>query len=178
LSNIIVAEAIVVDNRLETRGKKMHRSKYISERQNNMHTPAFTLRSVVAIAALALTGSAFAAGQDGQAGQTVHKDQKTGKIRNATAAEAKELNDLRAADLAAQKAARKAAGAPATGVVRLQQNGIAAAYVDEELVSYSVVRRTADGKLDADCIQGKTAAESALNNPVITHSEEHQHDVQ
>jgi hypothetical protein len=143
-----------------------------------MHITAFTLRGVVAIAALALTGSAFAAGQDGQAGQTVHKDQKTGKIRNATAAEAKELNDLRAADVAARKAERKAAGAPATGVVRLQHNGIAAAYVDEELVSYSVVRRTADGKLDADCIQGKTAAESALNNPVISHAEEHQHDVQ
>jgi hypothetical protein len=146
-----------------------------------MHIPAFTLRSAVAMAALALAGSAFAAGQDGQdsqAAQTVHKDPKTGQIRNATAAEAKELNDLRAADVAARKAARKAAGAPATGVVRLQHNGVAAAYVDEELVSYSVVRRNADGKLDADCIQGKSAAESALNNPVTTHSEEHQHDVQ
>ncbi|ALK98505.1 hypothetical protein AB595_06220 [Massilia sp. WF1] len=143
-----------------------------------MHIPAFTLRSVVAIAALALTGSAFAAGQDGQAGQTVHKDPATGKIRNATAAEAKQLNDLRAADRAAQKAARKAAGAPAAGVVRLQQNGIAAAYVDEESVSYSVVRRDAGGKLEADCFQGKTAAETALSKPVTTHSEEHQHEVE
>jgi hypothetical protein len=146
-----------------------------------MHIPGFTLRSVLAIAALALTGSAFAAGQDGQDGQasqTVFKDPVTGKIRNPNAAEAKQLNDLRAADIAAQKAARKAAGLPATGVVRLQQNGIAAAYVDEELVSYSVMRRNADGKLEADCIQGKTAAEAALNNPVTTHSEEHQHDVQ
>jgi hypothetical protein len=143
-----------------------------------MHTPALTLRSVVAIAALALTSSAFAAGQDGQAGQTVHKDPVTGKVRNATAAEAKELNDLRAADRAAKKAARKAAGAPAAGVVRLQQNGIAAAYVDEESVSYSVVRRGADGKLDADCIQGKTAAEATLHKPVTAHSEEHQHEVQ
>jgi hypothetical protein len=140
-----------------------------------MHIPAFTLRCVVAAAALALTGSAFAAGQEGQ---TVHKDPKTGKIRNATAAEAKELNDLRAADLAARKAERAAAGAPATGVVRLQQNGIAAAYVDEELVSYSVVRRNADGKLDADCVQGKTAAETAMTTQVSTHSEEHQHEVQ
>jgi hypothetical protein len=143
-----------------------------------MHNPAFTLRSVVAIAALALTSSAFATGQDGQSDQTVHKDPRTGQIRNATAAEAKQLNDLRAADRAAQKAARKASGAPAAGVVRLQQNGIAAAYVDEESVSYSVVRRNADGKLEQDCIDGKTAAESALTNPVTTHSEEHQHEVQ
>jgi hypothetical protein len=140
-----------------------------------MHTPALTLRSVVAIAALALTGSAFAAGQ---ASQTVHKDPRTGKIRNATAVEAKQLNDLRAADRAAQQAARQASGAPATGVVRLQQNGIIAAHVDEEAVMYSVMRRTADGKLEHDCVHGKTAAVSELSNPVTTHSKEHQHEVQ
>jgi hypothetical protein len=140
-----------------------------------MHTPVFALRSIAAIAALALSGSAFAAGQDSQ---TVHKDPRTGKIRNATAAEAKELNDLRAADRAAQKAARKAAGAPAAGVVRLQQNGIVAAHVDEESVVYSVMRRTADGKLEADCIHGKTAAEHALHHAVTSPSKEHQHETE
>ena len=140
-----------------------------------MQIPAFTLRSVVAIAALALSGSAFAAGQEGEASQVVAKDPVTGKIRNANAAEAKKLNELRAADRAAQKAARIAAGGPATGVVRLQQNGIAAAHVDEESVSYSVVHRTADGKLEADCIHGESAAEAALTTK---HSEEHQHEVQ
>lgn len=143
-----------------------------------MHTHASTLRSIVAIAALMLAGSAFAAGQDGQAGQTVHKDQRTGKIRNATAAEAKQLNDLAAADRAAQKAARQASGAPAAGVARLQQNGIVAAYIDEDSVTYSVVRRNADGTLEQDCIDGKSAAESALANPVTQHSKEHQHEVQ
>jgi hypothetical protein len=142
-----------------------------------MHILRFTLRSAV-IAALALTGSAYAAGQDGQASQTVAKDPVTGKLRNANAAEAKQLQDLRAAEIAARKAERKAAGLPDAGVVRLQSNGIAAAYVDEESVSYSVVRRNADGKLEADCVQGKAAADAALNNPVTTHSEEHQHDVQ
>jgi hypothetical protein len=142
-----------------------------------MHILRFTLRSAV-IAALALTGSAYAAGQDGQASQTVSKDPVTGKLRHANADEAKKLNELRAADLAAQKAARKAAGAPQTNVARLQANGIVAAHVDEESVSYSVVRRNAAGKLEADCVQGKSAAEAALSNPVTTHSEEHQHDVQ
>ena len=140
-----------------------------------MHTTRFTLRSIAALAALALTGSAFAAGQDAQ---TVHKDPRTGQIRNATAAEAKQLNDLRAADRAARKAERQASGAPAAGVVRLQQNGIVAAHVDEESIVYSVVRRGADGKLEADCVHGKTAAASTLNNPVSTHSKEHQHEVQ
>ena len=102
----------------------MYLSKYISGEKSNMHIPALTLRSVVAIAALALTGSAFAAGQEGQ---TVARDPVTGKLRNATAAEAKQLNELRAADSAAQKAARQALGAPAAGVARLQQNGIVSA---------------------------------------------------
>lgn len=140
-----------------------------------MRKPAFTLRFAAATAALAFAGSAFAAGQ---ADQVVAKDPKTGKLRNATAAEAQQLNELRAADRAAQKAARIAAGGPATGVLRLQQNGIAAVHVDEESVSYSVVHRTADGKLEADCIHGKSAAESALTNPVITQSKEHQNEVQ
>jgi hypothetical protein len=142
-----------------------------------MHILRFTLRSAV-IAALALTGSAYAAGQDGQASQTVSKDPVTGKLRHANAEEAKKLNELRAAEIAAQKAARKAAGGPEAGVARLQANGIVAAHVDEESVSYSVVRRNAAGKLEADCVQGKSAAEAALSNPVTTHSEEHQHDVQ
>ena len=143
-----------------------------------MRKPAFILRCVAATAALALAGSAFAAGQADQADQVVAKDPRTGKLRNATAAEAHQLNELRAADRAAQKAARAASGAPAANVIRLQQNGIAAAYVDEESVSYSVVHRTADGKLEADCVHGKTAAESALTNTLTTQSKEHQHEIQ
>jgi hypothetical protein len=140
-----------------------------------MHTQRFTLCLSAAIAALALTGPAVAAGQEGQ---TVTKDPVSGKLRNPTAAEAKALAELRAADLAARKAERKAAGAPATGVARLQQNGIVAAHVDEEAVMYSVMHRTADGKLEVDCVHGKTAAETALTNPVSTHAKEHQHDVE
>lgn len=154
----------------------MDRSKYIFLRdKTDMNKPVFTLRSAVAIVALAFAGSAAAAGQDGQ---TVHKDPRTGKIRNATALEAKQLNDLRAAERAARNAERKAAGAPATGVVRLQQNGIAAAHVDEDSMMYSVMRRNADGKLEHDCVHGKHAAETTLTNPVSTHAKEHQNEVQ
>lgn len=144
-----------------------------------MQTSVKTLRSVLAIAALSLTSSAFASGQDSQAGQTVFKDPVTGQFRNPTAAEAKKLNDLRAVDRAALKAARKAAGGPATGVVRLQQNGIVAAHVDEESTMHSVMTRNADGTLEHNCVHGKTAAEtSTLSNPVTMQSKEHQNEVQ
>lgn len=140
-----------------------------------MQKRVFTLRSAAAIVAMAFAGSAYAAGQEGQ---TVAKDPRTGKLRNATAAEVKQLNELRKAEREAQKAARAASGAPEAGVARLQQNGVVAAHVDEESMMHTVVRRTADGKLEAECTHGKHAAESALSTPVSTHAKEHQNEVQ
>jgi len=133
------------------------------------------LRSAVAIAALAFAGSALAAGQEGQ---TVAKDQRTGKLRNATAAEVQKLNELRKAEREVQKAARAASGAPVAGVASLQQNGVLAAHVDEESMMHTVVRRTADGKLEAECAHGSHAAHSALSTPVSTHAKEHQNEVE
>lgn len=140
-----------------------------------MHNRVFTLRSAVAIAALAFAGSAFAAGQEGQ---IVAKDARTGQLRNATAAEAKQLNELRKAERAAAKAARAASGAPETGVARLQQNGVVAAHVDEDAMMHTVVRRTADGKLEQECVHGKHEAEASLSTPVSTHAKEHQNEVE
>ncbi len=142
-----------------------------------MHN-VFTLRSAVAIAALALSGSAFAAGQDVQPGQTVFKDPVTGQFRNPTAAEVKQLNDMRAAQRAADKAARKASGAPQANVVRLQKNGVVAAHLDEDSVSYSVMRRNAHGGLEHDCVTGEHAAVSTISTPVTMQSKEHKNEEQ
>lgn len=143
-----------------------------------MHTSVFSLRTLVAVAALALSATASAAGQDAQAGQTAFKDPATGKMRNPTAAEAKQLNDLRAAHRASELAARKATGAPQANVIRLQKNGILAAHVDEESISYSVVRRSAAGGLETDCVTGASAAVSTMSSPVTTQSKEQHNDVQ
>ncbi|MES2018497.1 MAG: hypothetical protein V4484_18565 [Pseudomonadota bacterium] len=143
-----------------------------------MHITVLSMRSMAAIAALALSGSAFAAGQNAQEGQTVFKDPVSGKMRNPTAAQAKELNDLRAAQRAADAAERKASGAPMAGVARLQGNGIVAAHVDEESISYSVMKRNGAGELVLECVQGASAVEKTLATPVTTDSKEHQHDVQ
>lgn len=140
-----------------------------------MQKRVITLRSAVALVALAFAGSAFAAGQEGQ---TVAKDQRTGKLRNATAAEVKQLNAMRKAEREAQKAARKAAGEPMAGVARLQQNGVVAAHVDEDSHMHTVVRRTADGKLEAECTHGAHAAETSLSTPVSTNVQESQNEVQ
>lgn len=152
----------------------MHRSKYIFLKDITMQN-VFSMRSAVAIAALALSGSAFAAGQDAQ---TVAKDPVTGKLRNPTALEAKQLNDLRAAHRAADVAARKASGAPQANVVRLQKNGIVAAHLDEDSMSYSVMRRNAAGGLEHDCVTGAHAAVNAMSTPVTTQSKEQKNEEQ
>ena len=117
-------------------------------------------------------------GQDAQSGQTAFKDPVTGKLRNPTALEAKQLNDLRAAQRATAVAARKASGAPQANVVRLQQNGIVAAHLDEDSMSYSVMRRSADGGLEHDCVTGAHAAVNAMSTPVTTQSKEQKNEEQ
>lgn len=136
------------------------------------------MRTLVAVAALALSATASAAGQDAQAAQTAFKDPATGKMRNPTAAEAKQLNDLRAAHRASEVAARKASGAPQANVIRLQKNGIVAAHLDEDSISYSVVRRNAAGELEQDCVTGASAAVGTMSTPVTTQSKEQQNEVQ
>lgn len=136
------------------------------------------MRTLVAVAALALSATASAAGQDAQAGQTAFKDPVTGKMRNPTAAEAKQFNDLRAAQRAAAVAARKASGAPQANVARLQSNGILTADLDESSMTYSVVRRDAHGALQHDCVTGAHAAHKTTSTPVSTQSKEQQNEVE
>jgi hypothetical protein len=140
-----------------------------------MHNTVFSMRHVAAIAALALCGSAFAAGQEGQ---TVFKDPLTGTLRNPTATEAKQLNELRAAQRAAGAAERKAAGAPQANVASLQKNGVVQAFLDEESISYSVMTRDANGELALQCVTGATAAKETMSTPATIVSKEHQHEVQ
>ena len=140
-----------------------------------MHTPVFSMRHVVVIAALALSGPAFAAGQDGQ---TVFKDPQTGALRNPTAAEAKQLNDLRDAYRAAAINARRVSGAPPANVATMQANGVQQMFLDEDSVSYSVITRNAAGELALHCVTGADAAIETMSNAATTESKEHQHDAQ
>jgi hypothetical protein len=141
-----------------------------------MHISVLTMSRVAAIAALALSGSAFAAGQEGQ---TVFKDAATGQLRNPTAAQAKELNDQRAADRAANALARKSKTSVPVGAAVRQANGIIRGEPDEESISYSVMTRNADGELVLQCVTGASAVKETLSTTAsTTESKEHQHEVQ
>lgn len=156
-------------------GNVTHRLMYIFLKAKTMQNTVFSMCRVVAIAALALSGSAFAAGQDAQ---TVVKDPLTGKLRNPNAAEAKQLNDLRAAQRAAAVNERKASGAPQANVVNLQKNGAVQVFLDEDSISYSVMTRDANGQLVLQCVTGETAAKETMSTPATTPSKEHEHEVQ
>jgi glucose/arabinose dehydrogenase len=139
-----------------------------------MHKTVLSM-SLAAVAALALSGSAFAAGQEGQ---TVFKDPASGRFRNPTAAEQQELNDAMAAQRAAKASAPKAASATPTGIAMVQQKGGIRAIPDEESISYSVMTRNAQGELVLQCVTGASAAEATMSTPATTESKEHQHEVQ
>ena len=144
-----------------------------------MHKQVLMMSRVAAIAALALSGSAFAAGQDGQ---TVFKDKATGQLRNPTPAQAQELNDKREQDRAARKAAEAsqaaASGKPAPGTEIVYSNGMVQTVLGEDSISYSVMTRNAKGELVLQCVTGADAAKNTLSTPATTQPKEHQHEVQ
>lgn len=144
------------------------------------------LSTVAAIAALSLSGPAFAAGQQGI---NAVKDAATGEMRAPTAEEAQRLRNMRieqkaAATAAAAARSRLARGlaVPAAtplppGTVIHHANGMDEIIMDPESISFAVATRDADGKTVMQCVTGATAAANAVANPVTTHSEEHQHAV-
>ena len=149
-----------------------------------MFKKTILLSAAAAIAALALSGAAVAAGQQGM---SVVKDAATGQLRAPTADEASQLQALGAQQRAAAAAAAAAkrgglargAAAAATlapGTTIYHANGAVEMTVDPESVSYSVMTKDADGNLALQCVTGATAADKAMSTPA-TQSKEHQHDV-
>jgi hypothetical protein len=148
-----------------------------------MSKKTILISTAAAIAALALSGSAFAADQQGM---SVVKDAATGQLRAPTADEAAQLQAIRAQQRAAASAAAanrsglargaSAAATVAPGTTIQHANGAVEMTVDSEQLSYSVVTKDADGKLVLQCVTGTTAADKAMSTPA-TQSKEHQHDV-
>jgi hypothetical protein len=77
--------------------------------------------------------------------QIVARDPATGQIRPATAEEAQQLRRARAE--------RLRAGGPITSATHTHWSGARGARLTDEFMNYSVVVRTADGKLVELCVQ-------------------------
>ncbi|MES2757088.1 MAG: hypothetical protein V4693_06910 [Pseudomonadota bacterium] len=126
-------------------------------------------KTAIALAALlaAALGAPAAAGQ--QEGVVVVRDPLTGKLRNATPAEARRLH--------AQSTARgmvKPEGAAPD--VTIRKNGTIQKHLGERGLVYSVVTRDAAGKLDTQCVHGEEAANAALKRQAPATGKEHDHE--
>jgi hypothetical protein len=90
----------------------------------------------------------------GASGMKAYRDADTGQLRRPTAD-----------DLAAELAAAAAAPAPAAPSVRIttSANGRRSAQLDESFLSFMVVKRDANGKLDEQCVTGEQQALKALD---------------
>lgn len=140
-----------------------------------MSKNSFNVGRVAAMAVLTLSGSAFAAGQEGM---QVVRDATTGELRAPNAAEHQALQAKAAS--ANGKARSAAAGPSESSVVGTPaRRGTTAFAVPESSIVYSVVTRNADGTLAEQCVTGAEAAEAAMKTPaaVSTHKE-HKNDVQ
>ena len=159
----------------------MFRFQLIEERiqmfnqQNNKRS----LGAILALGALVLSSSAFAASvPDTTMGMIVVRDAETGKLRGATPAEAQAMqvqeNQLKASGKTASVGMLTGTASPQQVVNR---HGAVMMELTEDTMVYSVVKRTADGKLDMQCVTGADAAKKYLSNKTIpATSSEHKHD--
>jgi hypothetical protein len=86
------------------------------------------------------------------AGMRAYKDHETGQLRKASPEEQQE-------EAQAAPASNDASGARVT----MSADGRKSASLDESFMSYAVVRKGADGRLEQICVTGETAAEHALH---------------
>jgi len=87
---------------------------------------------------------------------TVVRDAGTGKLRNATAAEATALRAQAATQL------RAARIAPQTPLQKFHVSGARGARLTDEFVTSSVAVRKADGSIEMQCFDSHDAAKSAV----------------
>jgi hypothetical protein len=109
-------------------------------------------RALVAYGAIAISSAAFAGTPpEPQPGMIAVKDPQTGQLRPPTPAEARAL------------ATAAAALAPAAAPVTVRRpDGTFQRHLGDAGMTYSVLSRTADGKLAIDCVTGAKAADDAL----------------
>ena len=125
--------------------------------------------------ALLLFAAALAASPAAQAadvGMRVVKDPVTGQLRAPTAEEFQAMQEQEAKE----KTSRPAAAAAAAPMVeRRAANGAVGMQLNEDFMTYSVVKRNADGTITTHCVTGAEAATKLLKAPQASTAKEHGH---
>jgi len=136
-----------------------------------IHSRLRALGGLVAASTLALAAPAWAAEQAPAApaapaadSMIVVRDAETGQLRAPTADEAAALSAARAP--ATGRSALKGSSSPLLETMS-HASGAIGVRVSDEVASYSVVSKRADGKLEAACVESKSAAEQAVQSGVL-----------
>ena len=124
------------------------------------------LGGLIAAATLLLATPAWAADEVTEPvvadGLIVVRDAETGQLRAPTAEEAAAMSTARSA--AANTRGKNAAG---TFLSKTHSSGAIGARVTDEMASYSVVVKRADGTLDSACVDSKSEAEQVVQSGVL-----------
>jgi hypothetical protein len=139
----------------------------------------FGLAAALAVAAAGLATGAQAAEQ--APGMRVVKDPVTGELRAPNATEAAALEAAGKSMRAVRQAPRGLlTGQVAPGSITYA-DGTVQQELDESSLAYTVVRRSADGSTQMECVTGTEAADAALKgkqnlNKTAKATKEHSHD--
>ena len=123
-----------------------------------------TLLGLAIAAALPLAAQAHDTAAAPADQQIVVRDAETGKLRAATAEEAASLSTLRAPAAAVVSGRSASRAAPLSPQIKVHASGAVGIRMTDEMASYSIVTRGADGKLAEQCLPSKEEAEAALKN--------------
>lgn len=127
---------------------------------------------------LAITAAPSAQAQ----GMRIVRDPVTGQLRAPTADEAAAMDAQDAKDRAAKAATVPSGSSDSPAPLKMLQSNGVRYRVGDTFLSYSVVKRSADGTLDMQCVPGKEAAErlvldtkASMPTTASTAGKEHDH---
>jgi hypothetical protein len=142
----------------------------MSNQQNNKRS----LGAILALGALVLSSSAFAADA---LGMKVVRDAETGQLRGPTPVEAQLMQTQQNQVKGTNKSKGMLTGTTTPQQVVTKRGAVMMELTEDSMV-YSVAKVNADGKLEMQCVTGSDAASKFVNNkslPASSHSE-HKHD--
>lgn len=130
------------------------------------------------LAVLVLAAAPAAQGAD-VAGMRIVRDPVTGQLRAPTAEEFKAIEAQEAKARAALEASQPSAAQPPAAPVEIRaNNGAIGLRLGDSFMTYSVMKRNADGSMTLHCVTGPDAAQTILMAPPAatdTTNQEHDH---
>ncbi len=116
--------------------------------------------SLALLAAAAIAASSASQAAEGAGGMRVVRDTETGQLRGPTP---EEFKAMQAQEAQAKRLTRQVA--PTAPVSMQHANGAVGVRPTEDTMTYSVIKRNADGTMTTQCVTGAETASKVLKAP-------------